>query len=315
MRRRPLIWGAAAVAAGAAFTLFGWPRGGGEDPGQLIRVERGAIKSAVTTTGTVSPQNRLEIKPPIGGRVEAILVQEGDAVRLGQTLAWMSSTDRAALLDAARPLGEEAVAYWEDVYKPTPLIAPIDGEVIVRAVEPGQTVTQADAVIVLSNRLIVKAQVDETDIGRVRPGQAATIGLDAYPKVKVQAAVGAISYESRIVSNVTIYEVDIIPEEVPDIFRSGMSAMVEIIDQRKEGVLRLPREAVTRRDGEATVGVREGKETVQRAIAIGASDDRHLEIVSGLAEGDLVVPPRRTAARQAPTQATSPLVPSRGRRR
>jgi macrolide-specific efflux system membrane fusion protein len=51
------------------------------------------------------PQNRLEIKPPIAGRAEEVLVNEGELVKAGQIIAWMSSTDRAALLDAARAQG------------------------------------------------------------------------------------------------------------------------------------------------------------------------------------------------------------------
>ena len=137
------------------------------------------IRAVISTTGDVEPQNRLELKPPIGGRVEEILVHEGDRVKVGQILAWMSSTDRAALLDAARSQGPEALKYWSEVYKPTPLISPIDGDVIVRAVEPGQTVTATTAVLVLSDRLIVNAQVDETDVGKVKVGQKAIVSLDA----------------------------------------------------------------------------------------------------------------------------------------
>jgi len=61
----------------------------------------GSIQTFISTTGTVQPQNRLEIKPPISGRIEEILVKEGQIVTVGQILAWMSSTERAALLDTA----------------------------------------------------------------------------------------------------------------------------------------------------------------------------------------------------------------------
>ena len=134
---------------------------------QVINPIYGTIQTVISTTGTVQPQNRLEIKPPISGRIEEIFVQEGERVMIGQTLALMSSSERAALLDAARAQAKETLAYWQDVYKPTPLIAPINGEVIVRGVEAGQTVTSSDAIMVVSDRLIVQAQVDETDIGKV----------------------------------------------------------------------------------------------------------------------------------------------------
>lgn len=137
----------------------------------VVRAVIGEIKETVSTTGTVKPQNRLEIKPPVAGRIEEIWVNEGQEVKSGEILALMSSTERAALLDAARLQGDLETTYWKSVYNATPLIAPIDGRVIVRSVEPGQTVTTADAVIVLSDRLIVQADVDETDIGEVAIGQ------------------------------------------------------------------------------------------------------------------------------------------------
>ncbi len=186
------------------------------------------------------PQNRLEIKPPINGRIDEVKVLEGEKVTIGQTLALMSSTERAALLDAARAQGEESFNYWQQVYNSIPLIAPINGQVIVRAVEPGQTVTSSDTIIVLSDQLIVKAQVDETDIGKVKVDQSATISLDAYPEIKVKGKVNHISYESQVVNNVTIYEVDVIPERIPTVFRSGMSANIDIITTSKENALTIP---------------------------------------------------------------------------
>ncbi len=281
---------------------------------QLINPVYGTIQTVISTTGTVQPQNRLEIKPPISGRVEKVLVHEGDRVEVGQTLALMSSTERAALLDAARAENKEQLAYWEEVYKPTPLIAPINGEVIVRAVEPGQTVTPSDAVIVLSDRLIVQAQVDETDIGKVKLGQAAIISLDAYPEIKVKATVDHIAYESTIVNNVTIYEVDILPEKVPPIFRSGMSANIDITEQSKENILLIPLEAV-KRDAEGSfvlISQGNGKKPVQRRVQLGISDDMNVEVIAGLETTDIIVIATQNYQPSKDTgSGTNPFFPSR----
>ena len=272
----------------------------------------GSIRTFISTTGTVQPQNRLEIKPPIGGRIEKIEVLEGDKVKIGQTLAWMSSTERAALLDTARSQGEEALNYWQEVYKPTPLVAPIDGEVIVRAAEPGQTVTSTEAVIVLSDRLIVRAQVDETDIGRVKPAQAAIIGLDAYPQVKVKAKVGHISYESTIVNNVTIYEVDIVPQRVPDVFRSGMSASVDIIEAGKEDILLIPLAAV-KQDKEGNfvlLSQDRDKRALERRVKLGISDGSNVEVISGLkAEDKIIIETKIYLPAKEAASGNSPFMP------
>jgi macrolide-specific efflux system membrane fusion protein len=259
---------------------------------KLINPVYGTIQTVISTTGTVQPQNRLEIKPPINGRIEEIFVQEGERVTVGQTLALMSSSERAALLDAARAQAKETLAYWQDVYKPTPLIAPINGEVIVRGVEPGQTVTSNDVVIVLSDRLIVQAQVDETDIGKVKLSQAAIVSLDAYPETKVKATVDHIAYESTIVNNVTIYEVDILPEKVPPVFRSGMSANIDIIEQSKENILTIPLEALKMRNEDGGLVLMDqgnGKKPIPRRIQLGISDDKNVEVTMGLETSDKII--------------------------
>jgi len=251
----------------------------------------GKIEKTVSTTGTVNPQNRLEIKPSISGRIEQILVKEGQTVKKGDVLALMSSTERAALLDTALLQGEEEVSYWEEVYKTTPLIAPIDGVVIVRSVEPGQTVTTNEAVIVISDRLIIQADVDETDIGAVQIGQKSIIGLDAYPDIKINAVVNHISYESELINNVNIYSVDVVPERVPGVFRSGMSANVEIITLKKEDVLVIPIEAVKERNGRKFVMIKdEGlKENQPIPLQLGIQDENYYEVVSGITEQDTIL--------------------------
>ncbi len=251
----------------------------------------GAIRNLISSTATVLPKNRLEIKPPVNGRIERILTQEGDKVKAGQILAWMSSTERAALIDAARGKGEDSLKYWEETYKAIPLPAPIDGEVIVAKTQPGQAVTTADAVVVISDRLIVRAQVDETDIGKIAPEMKAVISLDAYPDTKINALVSHIYYESKTVNNVTIYEVDLIPEKTPSFFRSGMNAAVDFIEKSKEQALLIPADAVHREKEAAYCFVKQsnGTEPVKARLILGISDDKNVEVLSGLTEKDRIL--------------------------
>lgn len=277
----------------------------------------GDIRLTVITTGVVEPQNRLEIKPSINGRVEEILVQEGNKVKKGQILARMSSTERAALVDAARSQGDKAREYWEKVYKQTPIISPIDGEVIVRSIEPGQTVSTNDAILVLSDRLIVNAQFDETDIGRVSVGQEAVIALDAYPNVKIKGIVDHIAYESELINNVNIYDVDILPEEVPAFFRSGMSANIEVVEKKREGVLLIPVEAINQYEGKAyvTVRTRTANAIEERVVEIGLSDERSVEVASGLTTEDIIVVQDQTYSLKKKPSGTNPFFPFRGKKK
>jgi len=270
----------------------------------------GSIQVTISTTGTVLPKNRLELKPPVGGRIESILVKEGEHVSKGQVLAWMSSTERAALLDAAQGQGEEQVKYWQTAYKPIALLAPIDGEVIVATTQPGQTVTTADAVIVLSDHLIVRAQIDETDIGKIKLNQNATVILDAYPDTKISATVDHIYYESETVNNVTIYKADLICKEVPDFFRSGMNATVNFLVKGNDKMLIIPLEAVRREKNEDYVLVSNGRgEPEKRVVLLGMSDDKTTEIISGISATDKIIEKPRKAAAAKNSGGGNPFMP------
>jgi macrolide-specific efflux system membrane fusion protein len=254
-----------------------------------VRPEYGTVREIISATGTVEPQNRLEIIPPISGRIDKIFVQEGTLVQAGEQLALMSSTDRAALLDAASTQGAEKVQYWSDVYKPTPILAPIAGRVIVRSIEPGQIVNTSTKILVLADTLIVKAQIDETDIGKVEIGQKTVITLDAYPDVQINGRIKRISYESTVVNNVTIYSVEIAPDKIPAIFRSGMSANIEIIRRQKDRVLVISEKALSYSGGSASVLVKTpaGQQTIP--VQTGLAQNGQIEIISGLTENDLVL--------------------------
>jgi len=277
---------------------------------------RGNIQSLISTTGSILPKNRLEVKPPVNGRIEEVLVKEGETVSVGQILAWMSSTERAALLDAARAQGEEALKYWQDAYKPIALMSPIDGEVIVATVQPGQAVTTSDAVVVLSDKLIVRAQVDETDIGKIKIGQRANISLDAYPEIKIEGAVDHIYYESETVNNVTVYKADIVPDNAPTMLRSGMNATIDFIYKEKKNALLLPQEAVHFDKDEAWVMVYQsgGKGIEKRVIKTGISDDKNIEVVLGLSESEtVVIKSQKYTLPKASGTGTNPFLPRRRR--
>ncbi|HJX17875.1 MAG TPA: efflux RND transporter periplasmic adaptor subunit, partial [Acidiferrobacterales bacterium] len=263
----------------------------------------------VQSTGIVQPRNRLEVKPPLAGRAEDVLVQEGQLVKKGQVLLWMSSSERAALIDAARARGPEEVKRWEEFYRATPVVSPIDGTVISRKLEPGQSFAASDALLVIADRLLVEAQVDETDIGLIRLRLPARIVLDAYPGESVPASVGALAYESKTVSNVTTYTVDVVPARIPALMRSGMTATVTFQIAAKDDVLRVPTHALRDDGGQKSVLV-PGADGVPReqAVETGLSDGRQTEVISGLNEGDkvLVVQAKRDSKNPG---GASPLSP------
>lgn len=250
------------------------------------------IEETIDATGSVLPLNRVEIKPPISGRIDKLLVDEGAKVTPGQIIAWMSSTDRAAILDAARAQGPAELARWEDTYKASPIVAPLPGVIILRNVVEGQTVDPTVVLYAMSDKLIVIAKVDESDIGRVKIGIPARVILDSYPDKPVEGKVFDILYEGTNTSNVIQYGVKIRIDKVPDFFRSQMTANVSFIVQRKTNALLLPASAL-RDNGSGTKTVfvpdPDGGNPIVHEVKTGIENDQSVEIISGLSEGDKVM--------------------------
>ena len=257
-----------------------------------VAVKKGNIKVQILSTGVVQPENKVEIKPPIAGRVEKVLVKEGDHVKKGQVLAWMSSTERAAMLDAASAQGEKELKEWEEMYRATPILAAINGTIIQRNVESGQTFTTTDAVLVMSDRLTVKAQVDETDIAQIKLKQKAKIILDAYPDQEAQAIVDQIAFDAKTVNNVTTYIVDVLPDVAPAYMRSGMTANVTFDVAFRKDVLVVPTEAIKNEDGKSIVlipNTNDKSKPLEREITLGLSDGKRSEVLSGVNEGEMIL--------------------------
>ena len=282
-----------------------------------VSVSRGTIQVNILATGVVQPENRLEIKPPIAGRAEKVLVAEGQVIRKGQILAWMSSTERAALLDAARARGPEELSKWEKYYNATPVLAPINGTIISRNIEPGQTFTNQESILVMSDRLTVKAQVDETDISQIKLKQTAGIVLDAYPDKEIPAIVDQIAYDAKTVNNVTTYLVDTLPDTAPEYMRSGMTANVTFKIEKRENVLFVPAEAVKFREGQKYVlapGAKGEARPIEVEVKTGITDGKKVEITEGLNEGELVFVPQLKSKNDKAAGGASPFSPMGGRR-
>ncbi len=271
---------------------------------KLVTVKKGDLYISLSSNGNVAPKNRVEIKPPISGRIERIIVEEGDYVQKGQTLAWMSSTERAALLDSVRNQGSAEMAKWQELYKPIPIVAPVSGTIIAKNINPGQTVNSADALYVLSDNLIIKVQVDESDIAKIFAGQKAKVVLDAHSEKPFKGRVDKIALEAQTVNNVTIYTVDVLPVSAVPFMRSGMSCSVTFEIETKNDVLLIPTTAIISKRGKTFV--KQGEKMV--AIQTGSSDGRYTEVTSGLSEGDEISVAQ--LKRKTGQQSSNPFAPN-----
>ena len=201
---------------------------------------------------------------------------------------------RAALDSASAQLGYARVT------------APIAGIVASVSTQEGETVAASFAAptfvtLIDLSRLEVWAYVDETDIGRVAPGQPASFTVDTYGEERFTGEVTAVLPQAEIRDNVVNYVtvVRFAPPQQQRVLRPEMTATVRIELPARRGALALPLRALRREGGRAYVLLPDAggdtAEPVRRWVRTGERDDTHVEIVDGLADGDrvLVAPPAR----------------------
>ncbi|MGD9402331.1 MAG: efflux RND transporter periplasmic adaptor subunit, partial [bacterium] len=141
----------------------------------------------------------------------------------------------------------------------TVLRSPIDGIVLEKQVEVGQVISSGVsnvsggttiAIVADLNKVFVTADVDETDIGRVREGLSVEVVPDAYPSETFRGVVERINPMSKVVQNVTTFEVMTVVENEEGLLKAGMNANVDIVIAGRDNALVVPRKAV-QQPGEA----------------------------------------------------------------
>jgi len=132
----------------------------------------------------------------------------------------------------------------------TKIYAPIDGIVLSRAVQPGQTVTAGFATPVLFtlaedlSKLVLHVNVDEADVGRVREGFDATFTVDAYPQRTFASRVLSFRNEPRTSQNVVTYEALLSVNNADGALRPGMTATATITSELHKNALVVPNAAL-----------------------------------------------------------------------
>jgi RND family efflux transporter MFP subunit len=174
------------------------------------------------------------------------------------------------------------------------IVAPIAGVVASVSTQEGETVAASLAAptfvtLIDLSRLEVWAYVDETDIGRIQLGQAATFTVDTYAEQEFAGGVTTIYPKAEIRDNVVNY-VSVVKFDPPRdrILRPEMTATVRIALALRENVLSLPLRAVRWESGRAFVLLPHDGTLERRWITTGQRDDSAWEIVDGLREGEAV---------------------------
>ncbi len=248
------------------------------------RVERGAlmvrVDQRIPRNSLLQSEASLEVAR---ARLANALAQKRRSDELYQTQSITQTEYEDTLLDYANAkagLVQAEVAVENDriAMDDTDVRAPISGTIIAKNVERGQVISSptrdvAGGTVLLTmadlSLVQVRTLVDETDIGKIRPGLDATVSVASYPNQPFEGQVLKIEPMAETQQNVTMFPVLIRIPNTDGLLRPGMNAEVEIMIGRREGVLAVPNAALrTDRDvGSAAEVLGLTLEVVQEQLA------------------------------------------------
>ena len=190
------------------------------------------------------------------------------------------------------------------------ITSPIDGVVLSKAVEEGQTVAASFNTPELFSiakdlkDMRVIADIDEADIGEVKEGENVKFTVDAFPNDTFEGVVTQVRQEATTTNNVVTYEVVISAPNADLKLKPGLTANVTIFTAEKNNVLSVPSKALRYTPTVETIGKKykiqdcngknkvwtlEGNVLKAHAVQIGISDGSHTEIISGISNGVQII--------------------------
>jgi membrane fusion protein (multidrug efflux system) len=292
-------------------------------PVETARVTRGDIASFFTGTSTLEAEEETGVVARVGGVVREIYVEEGDYVRAGRVLAKLDDAKLAVEVERAganlKNLEEEyersqelfsnnlisAREFQQAKYEYehqkalyelatldleyTSIKAPISGVVSARRVKVGNMVLPNETVFTVTGMdpLLAVLHVPERQIGKLAPGHRATLRADALGGDPFEGRVERIS---PVVDPATgTIKVTVEVRDPSRRLKPGMFARVDIVHDVHTGAVLVPKDAIITEDRETSVFVVRDSLAVRRLVETGFVNSTHIEVLSGIAEGDTVV--------------------------
>jgi HlyD family secretion protein len=199
---------------------------------------------------------------------------------------------------------EATLAEAKENLSKTIIRSPVDGVVLTKDVEEGQTVSaslQAPTLLTVGDltKMEIHASVDEADVGRVKVGQRTIFYVDSFPDREFSATVSKIHYSPTIDQSVVTYDVLMYYDNSDLLLRPGMTADIVIVIAEKKDALVVPNSALrvklqgndkaqSKTKG-PSVWVLEGGRPVMRSVKLGMGDEDSTEVVDGLEEGETII--------------------------
>ena len=292
-------------------------------PVEVAAITSGEISSYISASANLVAEFEVTVLAEVEGRVASLRVEEGDAVRKGQTLATLVRDDQQIRLRKAELRESNARAEFERAedlvakelisreeydrltvdfqiarqeleearwaLAKTILKAPFDGRVTDRMVQVGQNVRPADELLQVTDfdPLIARIYLPERDVLGLAAGRQVRITLNADPTIRFS---GRIRQISEVVDTATgTVKVTVEADGPPRGVRPGSFVSIHIVRETRPDAVLVPREAVLRELKTAHVFVAADQVAEKREVVLGLEEGLMVEAVSGLAPGERVI--------------------------
>jgi membrane fusion protein (multidrug efflux system) len=292
-------------------------------PVEVQALRRAPIVAVYSGTAPIEAHEEAEVVAKVGGEVRQLYVEEGDSVRAGQVLARLDG-DRLRLevaqteanlrklerdykrqlelsekglvakgtaenakfdLDALRASYDSArleLSYTE-------IRAPIDGVVSARYIKVGNTIAPNAPTFHVTNMdpLVAYVHIPEKEFRKLAPQQTADVLIDALGSERFTGIISRIS--PTVDPKTGTFRARVEVKDPTRRLKPGMFARVNIVYERRENALQLPRSAIVDADGSLSVFVVNGDKAEQRAVSTGLASNGWVEVVEGLQGDERVV--------------------------
>ena len=292
-------------------------------PVEVAEVTTGAITSYISATANLVAEDQVKVLSEAEGRVERLLVEEGDLVGKGQVLAVLvqdeakialskvelKASNAKAALDRAEgtrdqglisaeaydklkmefEVASQEVAEAEWLLAKTVIRTPFSACVTERFITQGQHLRPGDELFTVADYipLVARIYLPESDVLELEEGREVRIALAANTKVSFA---GRIRQIAPVVDTATgTVKVTVEAVKPPAGVRPGAFVSIGIVREQHPSALLLPRESVVRELRAAHVFISEDGTAIKKAVELGLEEGDLVEVISGVAEGDNVV--------------------------
>ncbi len=292
-------------------------------PVEVTSPARGEMLALYSGTATLEAEADAEVIAKVAGEVRRIYVEEGDRVKAGQVLAQLddrqlrlqAAQTRAALAKSERDFNRqielhdkglvsagafEGLKYDLDNHRAaddlarlnlsySEIRAPFAGVVSLRHVKLGQEIATGAKIFRVTNPTPLKASVfvPERELARLKPGQSASIAVDALAGRAYPAVVKLVS--PTVDAATATFKVTLEVDDPRGDLKPGMFSRVGIVFERRADALTIPRIALLDTDGSSNVFVVNAGKAEQRAVRTGLSNAGKVEVLDGLTGAEQVV--------------------------